>query len=115
MIRKGRFDQVFFVDLPTSREREEIFKIHLVRRGCDPSQFTPEVFADASQGWNGAEIEQCVVAAVTSARMQHRELTLKDLHAARKQIVPISTTMEEQVRHIRNWAYERAVRASAQE
>jgi len=114
MIRKGRFDQVFFVDLPRVGEREAIFRIHLAKRGVDPNAFTPEVFADATEGWSGAEIEQCVIAAVTSARMERRELELKDLYAARKQIVPISTTMEEQVRHIRNWAYERAVRASAE-
>lgn len=113
MIRKGRFDQVFFVDLPTLPERELIFKIHLHKRGYDPQPFTPDVFADATGGWNGAEIEQCVIAAVTAARMDGRDLQLKDLYAARKQIVPISQTMEEQVRHIRNWAYERAVRASA--
>jgi SpoVK/Ycf46/Vps4 family AAA+-type ATPase len=115
MIRKGRFDQVFFVDLPTKVEREHIYRIHLQKRGYDPEPFTPEIFADATEGWNGAEIEQFVIAAVTSARMEQRELVLKDLYAARKQIVPISTTMEEQVRHIRNWAYERAVRASAEE
>jgi len=114
MIRKGRFDQVFFVDLPVAGEREQIFKIHLQKRGYNPASFTPEVFADATDGWSGAEIEQCVIAAVTSARMENRDLVLKDLYAARKQIVPISTTMEEQVRHIRNWAYERAVRASAE-
>lgn len=113
MIRKGRFDQVFFVDLPSVQEREQIFKIHLHKRGYQPDAFTPEVFADTSSGWSGAEIEQCVVAAVTNARMEGRDLELKDLYAAQKQIVPISTTMEEQVRHIRNWAYERAVRASA--
>jgi len=112
MIRKGRFDQVFFVDLPVPTEREEIFRIHLKKRGYEAESFTPEVFADATSGWSGAEIEQCIVSAVTSARMEHRDLELKDLYAARKQIVPISTTMEEQVRHIRNWAYERAVRAS---
>jgi len=115
MIRKGRFDQVFFVDLPTLREREQIFAIHLRKRGYDPAQFTPEIFADATAGWNGAEIEQCVIGAVTSARMERRDLELKDLYASRKQIVPISQTMEEQVRHIRNWAYERAVRATAEE
>ena len=114
MIRKGRFDQVFFVDLPTLSEREHIFTIHLKRRGLDPTAFTPEVFADATEGWNGAEIEQCVIAAITNARMEQRDLQLKDLYATRKQIVPISQTMEEQVRHIRNWAYERAVRASAE-
>jgi len=113
MIRKGRFDQVFFVDLPHRSEREEIFRIHLAMRGCNPERFDIPLFADSAQGWNGAEIEQCVVAAVTAARMEQRELELKDLYQARKQIVPISTTMEEQVRHIRNWAYERAVRASA--
>ena len=115
MIRKGRFDQVFFVDLPVEREREQVFRIHLRKRGYDPDSYTPEVFADATEGWSGAEIEQCVISAITSAKMEHRNLELKDLYAARKQIVPISTTMEEQVRHIRNWAYERAVRATAEE
>ena len=115
MIRKGRFDQVFFVDLPTLSEREEIFRIHLRKRGIDPESFTPEVFADATAGWSGAEIEQCVIAAVTDARMERRDLELKDLYASRKQIIPISQTMEEQVRHIRNWAYERAIRASQEE
>lgn len=112
MIRKGRFDQVFFVDLPTLEERREIFRIHITRRGYDPQSFDLDLFADSTQGWNGAEIEQCVVAAITEARMQDRDLEVKDLYRARKEIVPISTTMEEQVRHIRNWAYERAVRAS---
>lgn len=115
MIRKGRFDQVFFVDLPRTSEREEIFKIHLKRRGFEADNFTPDVFADATNGWSGAEIEQCVVAAATHARMERRDLKLKDLYATRKQIVPLSTTMEEQVRHIRNWAYERATCASASE
>lgn len=114
MIRKGRFDQVFFVDLPLAKEREQIFKIHLEKRGYDPASYTPEIFADATEGWSGAELEQCVISAVTNAKMEHRDLTLKDLYSARKSIVPISTTMEEQVRHIRNWAYERAVRASAE-
>ncbi len=115
MIRKGRFDQVFFVDLPGVVERRHIFEIHLKKRGFDPDQFNLDVFADGTEGWNGAEIEQCVISAITSAAMEQRELELKDMYAARKQIVPISTTMEEQVRHIRNWAYERAVKASAEE
>jgi len=115
MIRKGRFDQVFFVDLPRTSEREAIFRIHLAKRGEDPNLFTPDVFADATKGWSGAEIEQCIIAAVTAARMEGRALNIKDLYTSRKQIVPLSTTMQEQVRHIRNWAYERAVRASAEE
>ena len=115
MIRKGRFDQVFFVDLPSLAERRAIFEIHLQMRGFDPAQYELEVFADSTKGWNGAEIEQCVIAAITSARLENRDLDLKDLYLARKQIVPISTTMEEQVRHIRNWAYERAIKASKNE
>ncbi|CAM2067677.1 AAA family ATPase [Sulfidibacter corallicola] len=115
MIRKGRFDQVFFVDLPGVGERRHIFDIHLKKRGYDSDRFNLDVFADGTEGWNGAEIEQCVIAAITSAAMEQRDLELKDMYAARKQIVPISTTMEEQVRHIRNWAYERAVKASADE
>lgn len=112
MIRKGRFDQVFFVDLPTLEEREMIFRIHLEKRGYDADAFELEVFADSTKGWSGAEIEQCVIAAITSAKMEHRDLVIQDLYRARKQIVPISLTMEEQVRHIRNWAYERAIHAS---
>lgn len=112
MIRKGRFDQVFFVDLPKTAEREAIFKIHLEKRAYNPEDFNLSVFADGTEGWNGAEIEQAVISAITIAKMEGRDLELKDLYAARKQIVPISATMEEQVRHIRNWAYERAVNAS---
>lgn len=115
MIRKGRFDQVFFVDLPEKKEREEIFRIHLKKRGYDPEQYSPEVFSDAMIQWNGAEIEQCVISAVTRATMEKRKMELKDLYSARKEIVPLATTMEAQVRHIRNWAFERAVRASRSE
>src|SRR5215475_12795027 len=59
MIRKGRFDEVFFVDLPLDPERIEIFKIHLQRRGIDPSRFNLEVLTGFTKGWTGAEIEQC--------------------------------------------------------
>ena len=112
MIRKGRFDQVFFVDLPKTEEREAIFRIHLEKRAYNPDDFNLSVFADGTEGWNGAEIEQAVISAITIAKMEGRNLEVKDLYAARKQIVPISATMEEQVRHIRNWAYERAISAS---
>ena len=77
MIRKGRFDEVFFVDLPLDEERLEIFKIHLNRRGVDASTFNLEQLRSSTVGWTGAEIEQCVVSAVTkanwpSARSQNR-------------------------------------------
>jgi SpoVK/Ycf46/Vps4 family AAA+-type ATPase len=68
MIRKGRFDEVFFVDLPLDDERIEIFKIHLSRRGVDPARFNLAQLTQFTIGWTGAEIEQCVVSAMTKAR-----------------------------------------------
>jgi AAA+ superfamily predicted ATPase len=112
MIRKGRFDEVFFVDLPLEDERIEIFKIHLERRGIDSSKFQLEQLTEFTDGWAGAEVEQCVVSAVTNARLQDREVTQEDLIGVAVKIVPLSRTMKEQINHIRGWAFERAVRAS---
>jgi len=112
MIRKGRFDEVFFVDLPSDEERIEIFKIHLARRGLDPAGFNLDQLTEFTGGWAGAEIEQCVVAAVTKSRLSGKELTDHDLVAIAVKIVPLSRTMHEQINHIRAWAFERAVRAS---
>ena len=115
MIRKGRFDEVFFVDLPLDDERIEIFKVHLRRRGIDPDQFTLDSVKKFTKGWTGAEIEQCVVSALTAARLADRDLTGKDLMNATANVVPLSKTMKEQVDLIRNWAFDRAVRASPRE
>jgi SpoVK/Ycf46/Vps4 family AAA+-type ATPase len=112
MIRKGRFDEVFFVDLPTDEERVEIFRIHLERRGVDPGQFNLNELKQFTTGWAGAEIEQCVVAAITKARLEDRDLGEHDLIKVAVTIVPLSRTMKEQIDHIRAWAFERAVRAS---
>lgn len=112
MIRKGRFDEVFFVDLPIEEERVEIFKIHLSRRGVDPTKYNLEQLIEFTSGWAGAEIEQCVVSALTKARLEDRELTDQDLVKIAVGIVPLSRTMKEQISHIRGWAFERAVRAS---
>jgi SpoVK/Ycf46/Vps4 family AAA+-type ATPase len=112
MIRKGRFDEVFFVDLPTAEEQASIFKIHLKRRGIDISGFNIEQLPEFTVGWTGAEIEQCVVSAITKARLADRELTEQDLILTAVRIVPLSRTMKEQINHIRGWAFERAVRAS---
>jgi len=113
MIRKGRFDEVFFVDLPTDEERIEIFKIHLSRRGVDPSGFDLAKLTQFTNGWAGAEIEQCVVSTLTKARLTGRPVTLEELVRVAVKIVPLSRTMHEQINHIRGWAFERAVRASA--
>ncbi len=112
MIRKGRFDEVFFVDLPLDEERVDIFKIHLSRRGVDPARFNLEQLIQFTQGWAGAEIEQCVVSAITKARLADREITEQDLISTAVSIVPLSRTMKEQINHIRGWAFERAIRAS---
>jgi ATP-dependent 26S proteasome regulatory subunit len=113
MIRKGRFDQVFFIDLPDRDERREIFKIHLSRRGVDPSTLSLDLIAERTDGWTGAEIEQAVIAALISARLAKETLTDKYMLPSLRQIVPLSKTMKEQVNELRSWAFDRAVHASA--
>jgi SpoVK/Ycf46/Vps4 family AAA+-type ATPase len=114
MIRKGRFDEVFFVDLPLDHEQIQIFKIHLIRRGVDIAAFNLAQLTQFTVGWTGAEIEQCVISAITRARLADRELTEHDLISIAAKLVPLSRTMKEQINHIRGWAFERAVRASPQ-
>jgi SpoVK/Ycf46/Vps4 family AAA+-type ATPase len=114
MIRKGRFDEVFFVDLPHEDEQIEIFKIHLTRRGVDASAFNIEQMTQFTIGWTGAEIEQCVISAITKAKLAEREVTEQDLISVAVKQVPLSRTMKEQINHIRGWAFERAIRASPQ-
>lgn len=113
MIRKGRFDQVFFIDLPDEDERLEIFKIHLLHRGVDPSTFRLDMVAKRTEGWTGAEIEQAVIAALISARLAGEAVTEEHIFLALREIVPLSKTMKEQVSQIRSWAFDRAVNASA--
>jgi len=112
MIRKGRFDEVFFVDLPLDDERVEIFEIHLKRRGIDISGVNLEQLKSFTTGWTGAEIEQCVVSAILKARLADQPVTGQDLIGVAVKTVPLSRTMSEQIDHIRSWAFERAVRAS---
>src|SRR6185295_16040313 len=88
MIRKGRFDEVFFVDLPGDEERVEILKIHLQRRGVDPARFNIEQLKRFTKGWTGAEIEQCVVSALSAARLEDRDLSDADLQRATIPLVP---------------------------
>ena len=112
MIRKGRFDEVFFVDLPDEDERVEIFKIHLKRRGVDLNRFNSTSWLKFTTGWTGAEIEQCVVSAITrpSSTTANSPSRISIMVAVR--IVPLSRTMKEQIDHIRAWAFDRAVRAT---
>ncbi len=112
IIRKGRFDQVFFVDLPLEEERKQIFHIHLTKNRCDVSKLDLVFLAKATNGWNGAEIEQAVISAVVDAYAEKREVTEDDLYRMISATVPLSVTMEEQIKAIRSWAHERALNAS---
>ena len=112
MIRKGRFDEVFFVDLPHDAEQIEIFRIHLLRRGVEIADMNLAQLTKLTGGWTGAEIEQCVVSALTRARLADRDLTQNDLIDIAAKFVPLSRTMKEQISKIRSWAFERAIRAS---
>lgn len=112
-LRKGRFDEIFFVDLPTAEERQEIFKIHLAKRRRDVARFDLEQLAKVSEGFSGAEIEQALVAAMYEAFAQDREFTQLDIIAAIKATQPLSRTMTEQVTALRDWARQRARPAAA--
>ena len=112
MIRKGRFDEVFFVDLPNDEERLDICRIHLQKRGIDPEPLGIERMKQFTRGWTGAELEQCVVSAITRVKLEDRELTGDDLLDQTAKIVPLSKTMKEQVEHIRSWALDRAIRTA---
>jgi SpoVK/Ycf46/Vps4 family AAA+-type ATPase len=111
-LRKGRFDEIFFVDLPTSLERQAIFKIHLNKRRSEISRFDTEQLAKVSDGFSGAEIEQAIIAAMYEAFAQDREFTQLDIIAAIKSTLPLSRTMTEQVSALRDWARQRARPAS---
>ncbi len=112
VIRKGRFDQVFFVDLPNEEERKQIFGIHLKKNRADPARFDLVFLAKATKGWNGAEIEQVVISGMIDAYSDKRGLTEDDLHRMISATVPLSITMEEQIKGIKSWAHDRALNAS---
>jgi SpoVK/Ycf46/Vps4 family AAA+-type ATPase len=107
-LRKGRFDEIFFVDLPTPEERQDIFTIHLSKRRGEITRFDLEQLAKMSDGFSGAEIEQAIVAAMYEAFAQEREFTQLDIIAALKATLPLSRTMQEQVTALRDWARQRA-------
>lgn len=107
-LRKGRFDEIFFVDLPNLEERTEIFKIHLQKRHRDISRFDLPQLATICDGFSGAEIEQALIAAMYEAFAQDREFSQLDIIAAIKSTLPLSKTMSEQVTALRDWARQRA-------
>ncbi|MCH8029493.1 MAG: AAA family ATPase [Candidatus Dadabacteria bacterium] len=112
ILRKGRFDEIFFVSLPTESERREIFKIHLDRRGKDHFLFDIKNLAKNTDGLSGAEIEQVVISALYESLAMNKELDDRELVIASSSIVPLSTTMREEISKLERWAGNRAVKAS---
>jgi SpoVK/Ycf46/Vps4 family AAA+-type ATPase len=121
-LRKGRFDEIFFVDLPTLAERLPIWQLHLTKRlqpgtpVAELLQVTPDLvqaMAEATEGFSGAEIEQAVIAACFDAFSERRPLEDTDLHKSVTNTVPLSVTQAEQINRIRTWAADRAVAATA--
>ena len=109
LVRKGRFDEIFFVDLPTPQNRRDILEIHLRKRCLDPAEFNLEALARAADGFSGSEIEQAIVSAMYTAHAQGRALTQDDLLAETRQTRPLSVVMAEKVDEIRDWAKDRTV------
>ena len=107
-LRKGRFDELFFVDLPNAEERKDIFRIHLSKRRREIERFDLDQLANVCDGFSGAEIEQALVAAMYEAFAQDREFTQLDIIAASRATMPLSKTMTEQVTALRDWARQRA-------
>jgi SpoVK/Ycf46/Vps4 family AAA+-type ATPase len=111
-LRKGRFDEIFFIDLPNHAERREIFAIHISKRGRDPRKFDLDLLARASENFSGAEIEQAVISALYDAFEDNRNLSAEDILNALKHTIPLSQTMEHQVAALRAWARTHARPAS---
>ncbi len=113
LARRGRFDDVFFVDLPAAKERAEILAIHLKGHGRDPARFPVVELARSLDQFSGAELEQVVIAALHRAFARGEELSPADLAAAAAETVPLAITYEEKIAALREWARTRARRASA--
>jgi SpoVK/Ycf46/Vps4 family AAA+-type ATPase len=112
LLRKGRFDEIFFVDLPDAPTREEIFRIHLRRRKLAPEAFDVPALGARSEGFSGAEIEQAVVAAAYEAHAAKRPLDTALVAEELARTRPLSVVMAERVAELRAWAAGRTVPAS---
>ncbi len=109
LLRKGRFDEIFFSDLPDAPAREGIFRIHLEKRGLDPAGFDVPGLAAASAGFSGAEIEQAVISALYSASGANEKISSKHVMEQLKLTRPLSVIKAEAVDFLRNWAKERNI------
>lgn len=107
LLRKGRFDEIFWVDLPNIHERQQIFEIHLERRKRDPSKFDTWKLAEASERFSGAEIEQTIIDAMFHGFGKDREFTTQDVLRSLRQTVPLAVTMDQAIKELKEWARDR--------
>ncbi len=113
LLRKGRFDELFFIDLPAAAERQEILRIHVARRRRDPAAYDLAGLARAAAGFSGAELEQVVVSALHEAFAEGGALSQRHLEQAVAESLPLSVTMREEIERLRDWAATRTRPASA--
>ncbi len=111
LVRKGRFDEIFFVDLPDAGTRAEILAIHMQRRELKPQLFPLDEIAEATEGFSGAELEHLIVAALYAAHAEGQPLSTDHLMSELEQTRPLSVTMAEPIAELRQWAESRAVAA----
>ncbi len=115
LIRKGRFDELFFVDLPNQTERKQIFAIQLAKRKRNPADFDLDQVAAAAKGYSGAEIDAAVQGGLYAAYSEKKQVSTQSLLDALKQTVPLSVTRAEEIATLRDWARTRAVAASVRD
>jgi ATP-dependent 26S proteasome regulatory subunit len=115
LIRKGRFDELFFVDLPSAAERRQVFSIQLKKHKRNPAGYDLDRVATAAEGFSGAEIESSVQTALYAAFAREQELSTEDLLTALSSTVPLSITRAEEIEKLRAWARNRAIWASSRE
>ncbi len=112
LLRKGRFDEIFFIDLPKEAERETIFKIHLKLRKRSLTDAEVLALAKKTEGYTGAEIEQIVINGLVESFYENREPQLSDFEKAVLKTIPLSITMKEEIEELRSWASKRTLPAS---
>ncbi len=108
LLRRGRFDELFFIDLPNEYERQDILRVHLARGGLDPEAFDVEELATVGDGHSGAELAQSVTSALIDAHTDDRRPAQADFKRAIEETVPLSVTMEDQIFSLREWCRTRA-------
>ena len=115
LVRKGRFDEIFFVDLPSKRARKDVFSLHIKKRGHNVNVVDLDLLAQASEGFSGSEIEQAVVASLYGAFHDKKSLDTQAILHELENTIPLSRTMHEKIDGLRAWAANRAIPAEADE